>query len=135
MSLDSTGVSGIGDCVFCASQKDSSAPFKTELIVFIIYYIQFRCKLKCSKENVYKQLIYFETPYVLIVLEKGWLQHVIYLTSPFYFSILFHMITSYMKSSFTTCPCLWLYTSLFAPKQAFCFFQAVCLKISISTQH
>lgn len=51
MSLDTVGVSGNGDCVLCTSQKVSSAPFKTELTVFIIYCIQFKCKLKCNKEE------------------------------------------------------------------------------------
>lgn len=130
-SFDTIGVSGNGECVLRTVQKDSSAPFKTELTAFIIYYIQLQCKPKGNKEECISSIT-LKLSYVIIVWEKGWLQHLIYWTSPFYFSILFHMIKSYMHSSFTKLTYAYGYTlpSLLQRKYFAYFKQLICTFLS-----
>lgn len=114
--------------VFFELHRIASDAFKIELIVFIVYYIQLKCKVKCKKKKMY--IIYLFWSFKRFLLFREVVAATLSLVNLCILLLyIFYIITLYLNSNFTKFIYAYGYMFLsllknkgFFPKQVICRF-------------
>lgn len=89
---------GVGIVFFALHRSIHQLLLKLSLLISLFIASNLSTNWNAMRKNVDNNLFW---NFRKLLLSREGLQHLIRWTSPFYFSILFHMITSYMNARFT----------------------------------